>query len=197
MHLTLNRLAVLAVCLQHRFQGAAVSHIVKTVVRKSEEGRIKMPKLVIEAQCDVNGVGSVGFPDDYGFHLMLRCSHCGEETEKPAVVSTSDEVTGIRGATVSLRISCKLCDRKNDLKILGVFPYETQPQGWKKILELECRGMEPTKLILSDGSLIIKGTSGFEFEDAVITDREFYGYDEKEKTDVSLTDWETRVVKPS
>lgn len=156
-----------------------------------------MPKLALEAKCELNGIESVGFPKEYGFHLKIMCCNCGEVAPKPIVVSTEDSVEGIRGGSVSVKLTCKLCGRSNDLKLLSVFDYDKDAApNYKKIVVMECRGIEPTELLLADDvPMVIKSETGLELEDAFIADGEFYGYDEKAKTEVSVTEFETRVVK--
>lgn len=164
-----------------------------------------MPKVAVEAKGVLNGIKTISFPAGYGFHLKLKCCHCGEEAPKPVVVSQEDEVEGIRGAKVSVTVKCKFCKRANDLKILKANSYseEDSPQ-FKPILELECRGMEPTELLLADDSpLVIICESDYEIEEEesflLASDdsksSEFFGWDEKGSTDVSVEEFVMRVVR--
>jgi hypothetical protein len=161
-----------------------------------------MPKFAIEVKARFGGVSSVSVPDkvaaDFPWHVHLRCGSCGEESERPVIVAASDEVEGIRGATVSIKISCKLCARVNDLTVLtGKSEYTAEDSpSWKPFLFIEARGTEPTKVELPDDVyLSIKGDEGFEAEDALIENCEFYGFDEKLSKEMEVTDWEMRVVK--
>ncbi len=164
-----------------------------------------MPKVSIEAKGVLNGIETVSFPAEYGFHFKLKCCKCGEESPKPVVVSKEDEVEGIRGATVTVSIKCKLCGRTNDLKILKVGEYKAEDSPkFKPILELECRGMEPTELLLADDApLKMICESGYEIdeEEGFLTpsddgkSNEFFGWDEKGNTDVSIEEFEMRVVR--
>jgi hypothetical protein len=161
-----------------------------------------MPKFSVEVQAQLSGISSVSVPKseavDYPWYVALLCGSCGERSEKPVVVSASDEVEGIRGGNVSLKISCKLCKRVNDLTILpgeSSYTAEVSP-GWKEFLSIEARGTEPTEVALADDvPLSIKGLEGFEAEDAFISDGEFYGYDEKLSAEMVVTEWKMRVVK--
>jgi Eukaryotic protein of unknown function (DUF866) len=161
-----------------------------------------MPKFALEVKAQFTGVSSVSVPEkvapDFPWHVHLRCGSCGEESEKPVIVAASDQVEGIRGATVSIKISCKLCARVNDLTILpGKSEYTAADSpGWKPFLFIEARGTEPTKVEFPDNVyLSIKGDEGFEAEEALIDGSEFYGFDEKLATEMEVTDWEMRVVK--
>lgn len=163
-----------------------------------------MPKVSIEAKGVLNGIKTISFPADYGFHLKLKCCNCGEESPKPVVVSQEDEVEGIRGATVTVTIKCKLCERTNDLKILKINEYNAEDAPlFKSILDLECRGMEPTELLLADDTpLKIVCESGYEIEEESFLmtaddakSNEFFGWDEKGNTDVSVEEFVMRVVR--
>lgn len=158
-----------------------------------------MPKFFLEVKAQLQGVGSFAVNDDnYPWYISLRCGSCGEETTKPVVVSRSDDVEGIRGASVGMKISCKLCSRTNDLTILpgkSVYTSSNAP-SWKSFLEVEARGTEPIAIEFSDDSpLTLKGDSGFSADDALITDGEFYGYDESLSQEMSVTEFESRVTK--
>lgn len=157
-----------------------------------------MPKFKLEISAHLDGVKSISAPPDYPWHIILLCGKCGEKTEKPVVVSDSDQVEGLRGAVVNLRISCKLCKRASDLKILKsqlCYTIEECPE-WGALLELECRGSEPLKVLLADDvPLKMEGLEGFVFEDAFIEDDEFFSYDEDLNTEASVTEFTSRIVK--
>ena len=156
-----------------------------------------MPKVAVEATGFLDGISTISFPDDYGFLLKIKCCSCGELAPKPVVVSAEDEVQGVRGATVSLKLKCKFCKRVNDLKLLETQTFRADFEGeYQRILIMECRGCEPTELLFADDvPLIITGESGNKLEEPFLIDGEFYGYDDEAQTDVSVTEFETRVVK--
>lgn len=157
-----------------------------------------MPKFILKVSAQLDGVGSISVPEDYPWHIFFGCGNCGEKTEKPIVISESDEVEGIRGAMVNLKISCKLCARVNDVKLLPnghKYTADNSPD-WAPLLEMECRGTEPIQVLLADDvPLDIVGLEGFEFDDAFIVDGEFYSYDEKLNTEASVTEFKSRIVK--
>lgn len=157
-----------------------------------------MPKFTLEMSAQLDNIASLQTPEDYPWRLQFGCGNCGEKTAKPLVVMSSDLVEGIRGAQVNLKYTCRLCDRVNDIKLLEEniqYEAETAPE-WAPILRLECRGTEPLAVEMSDTvPLEIIGVSGFSFEDSILDDGEFYGYDEKEKTEASITEFQTRIVK--
>lgn len=157
---------------------------------------------MVEVQGQLKGVKAVSIPREsaaeYPWRLKLRCGSCGEQTEKPVVVSASDETEGIRGATVSLKITCKLCRRVNDLTILpseSVYTFDDCP-NWKPFLSLEARGTEPMDVEFADDyNLSVVGEDGFEADGAQIVDGEFYGYDENLSKEMEVTEWKMRVSK--
>lgn len=157
-----------------------------------------MPKHILEVCAQLDGVKSISVPQDYPWYVFLSCCNCGEKTQKPVVISESEKVEGIRRAVVNLKISCKLCMRVNEVKLLPADHKYTADQSpeWAPFLEMECRGIEPVQVLLADDvPLDIVGLEGFEFEDAFIADGEFYTYDEKLKTEASVTEFKSRIVK--
>jgi Eukaryotic protein of unknown function (DUF866) len=158
-----------------------------------------MPKFLLEVKAQLQGVAAFSVDhDSYPWYISLRCGSCGEETRKPVVVSRSDNVEGVRGASVGMKISCKLCSRTNDITILpGKSEYtSTDSPSWKPFLEVEARGTEPTTIEFSDEvPLSMKGEGKFAASDALIVDGEYYGYDEELSQEISVTEFETRVVK--
>lgn len=157
-----------------------------------------MPKFVLQLSAQLQGVSSFATPSEYPWHVTLGCGNCGEKTGKPVVLSSADHVEGIRGATVNMRITCKLCSRVNDVKVIEEGkPYtsENAPE-WGSFVVVECRGLELLDVAFADDvPLTILGAEGFVFEDAFIEDGEFYGYDEKLSAEASITELRTRVVR--
>lgn len=152
----------------------------------------------VEVSAQLENVSSISTPEEYPWHLKLRCSNCGEVAEKPVVVSASDNVEGIRGASVSVKINCKFCKRVNDLKIVREdFSYtDDMAPAWKPFLQVDCRGVQPVEWTpASDVPLVILGSEGFKCDDSFIEDGEYYGYDENMKTDVAVTELKVRIVK--
>lgn len=157
-----------------------------------------MPKFNIEASAQFQNIASLTIPEDYSWHISLLCGNCGEKPPKAIVLTFSDTIEGVRGATVHLRMTCKFCGRASDVKILSdqmTYTAEQAP-NWTPILLLECRGIEPKEVVLADDEpLIVKGEDGFLFEDALVEDGEFYSYDEKRKVEASITEFKMRIVK--
>lgn len=157
-----------------------------------------MPKFRFEVSAQLANVGLISVPEEYPWFLQLLCGNCGEQTQKPVVVTSNETVDGVRGGAVNLRMTCKLCNRVSDVKILqDQMSYSEQNSpDWAPFLLLDCRGTEPHKIMLSDDvSLIILGADGFNFEDAFVNDGEFYGWDEKRNVEASVTEFRTRIVK--
>lgn len=157
-----------------------------------------MPKFRVEVSALLENIGSFSTPKDYAFFMSLLCGNCGEKSPKPVVLIKSEELEGIRTGVVNLRRSCKLCDRVSEVKIVqDEMTYsESDSPGWAPFLLIECRGTEPSELMLSDDvPLIVVGTDGFQFEDVVLENGEYYGYDEKRKIEASISELQTRIVK--
>lgn len=157
-----------------------------------------MPKFTMQISAQLDGVSSISVPDDYPWYMRFGCGNCGEKTQKPVVISESDEVEGIRGANVNLKISCKFCGRVSDVRILPTkFKYTAEDSpDWASFLQVECRGNEPIEIGFADDvPLKMEGAEGFEFEEALLEDGEFYSYDEKLNKEASVTEFSMKIVK--
>ncbi|KAI0561128.1 hypothetical protein FGB62_92g022 [Gracilaria domingensis] len=155
-----------------------------------------MPKFSLQISAQLSNITSVEPPEDYPWHLILQCTSCGERTSKPVVLSTAEEVEGIRNAVVNLRLTCKLCGRVNDVKILKQHTYlEEKAPDWGELLTFECRGLQPVEWIIADDVPLEILASGGPLEDGFIEDGEFYGYDEKLGDEASVTEMKKRFEK--
>ncbi|PXF48377.1 hypothetical protein BWQ96_01837 [Gracilariopsis chorda] len=155
-----------------------------------------MPKFSLQVSAQLTNVTSIKPPDEYPWHLVLQCTSCGEKTSKPVVVSTSDEVEGIRKGVVSLKLTCKLCGRVNDVKLLqqGAYTEEASPD-WAEILSLECRGLQPLEWIVADDVPMEITSLNGPLEDGIIEDGEFYGFDEKLGEEANVTELTSKFEK--
>lgn len=155
-----------------------------------------MPKIRLEVSAQLNNITSVKTPEDYPWHISFQCTSCGEKRDRPVVISSSDEVDGIRGAVVTMKLTCKLCSRVNDIKIVREGEYtEEQSPNWGEFLLLECRGLQPVDWIASeDVPLEITSVNG-PLEDCFLENGEFYGYDEKLAQEATVTEFRTRFKK--
>lgn len=155
-----------------------------------------MPKFRLLVSAQLTNVTSIKPPEEYPWHLVLQCTSCGEKTSKPVVVSTADEVEGIRKGFVNLKLTCKLCGRVNDVKLLRQSAYtEEVSPDWAEILSLECRGLQPLEWIAADDvPMEIMSPSG-PLEDGIIENGEFYGFDEKLGEEANVTEMNSRFEK--
>lgn len=157
-----------------------------------------MPKFEVQVSGQFDNVESVSVPEDYPWFINFLCGNCGEKTPKPVVITRSEEVEGVRGGNVNCRMTCKLCSRVSDVKILqdGMTYSESDTPNWAPFLSIECRGNEPKDVMFSDDvPLIIVGTEGFNFEDGFLNDGEFFSWDEKRNVEASITEFHTRIMK--
>lgn len=157
-----------------------------------------MPRFVVNVSAELQNIESIKTPEDYPWYVSFVCGNCGERPPKPIVLRSSETVEGIRGASVNLRMTCKFCDRANDVAILSEDMEYTSSNApeWGPLLKIECRGIEPIDVTLADDvPLEIIGTDGFVFEDAFIQDGEYFGWDEKNKVEASITEFRLKVDK--
>ncbi|KAA8498639.1 UPF0587 protein [Porphyridium purpureum] len=161
-----------------------------------------MPIFTLEVRAHLDGVASVTAGADYDWMLWFTCTNCGEKTDNALVFHESDKVEQVRGAVVNLQVKCKFCERVNDASIVT---HKASPHtytsayapDWHPFCEFEARGMQPAAWEMMPG-LAIVGESGVKFDESVLESTgstyEFFGYDEKAKASVSITEWEYRIT---
>ncbi len=107
----------------------------------------------------------------------------------------SVEIPGGKG-TANLLIKDKLSGNVASISGLdakGSYPEYKDGDGWKTFAVLDCRGVEVTEWVINDEGFTAKNAGG-DIEDVEFDDGEFYGYDEKNDEDTSITETQTRVV---
>ena len=68
-------------------------------------------------QAETENVKRISVPSDHTFFLRLTCINCREEFPNAIGVSSDMVVEGLKGATVSVQMKCKGCDRVHDITI--------------------------------------------------------------------------------
>ena len=142
-------------------------------------------------RAELQNIDKVTLPSDYSLHIVFKCSSCNEETSKAVVFTAEDKIEGIRGSSVNLRLKCGFCSRTSEISIVDK-PFHYEGSGWKPLCILECRGMVPEKWILSDDPWTVIAESGAEIDDVVLEDSEYFGFDEKGMTEISITEFESK-----
>nr|CAG4645923.1 EOG090X0HQJ [Lynceus sp. MCZ IZ 141354] len=126
--------------------------------------------------------------DDFQWFLKLKCTSCGEETEKFVAFSVEDEhpLKGGRGSA-NMVYKCKLCSRENSIDIVkdSLLPYENQDNQFSKLITFDCRGLEPTAFDFSEGWMCEGLETGTKFMDVDLSD-DWAEYDEKGKCTVGV-----------
>lgn len=156
-----------------------------------------MPKFSVEASAQLQNIVSITVPHDYPWHVNLLCCSCRELHDRPAVITSSDVVEGV-GHDVNLRISCAFCGKKGTVKIVKDQLSYTQDHSpaWNSLLNLECRGVEPVEVVLADDvPFQFFGANKFLFEDAFLEDGEFFGWDDSNNVEASVTEFRLRIVR--
>lgn len=139
--------------------------------------------------------------------IQFKCSSCGEESGKYARLELNDKtpVPGGRGEA-NLVVKCKLCSRVNsagayltsfsfvteyssslsDLIPKSVAAYRQEDsENFRTIVQLECRGIEPTDCFFSRG-FVATSESGTTFPEVDLEEGEWVDYDDKNNASVGI-----------
>lgn len=176
-----------------------------------------MGKLSLEIKATLEGIEEMytNHPD-YSFSLKLKCTSCGESSDKWHDVIESQTFPGKTGRSENNYIAkCKLCGRENSLDILpgtnGKYPtntsyfsllwkcitgkYTNDDQGsFRTLVTFDCRGIEPTEFTPGEGWIVKAEESGKIFENVNLTEKEWVEYDEKSQQSIGIYEFESRFV---
>lgn len=153
-----------------------------------------MGKLALSLKASLNGVTNLSPVDEenYYYSFKVECTHCREKHPNWVGISRSEvhDIPKSKGEA-NFILKCRNCRR--DLSISFEEPfhvYKDEHSGERQnLLILECRGCEIIEF-QPDGEWQAEGTeSGTKFPEVDLSD-EWYDYDEKTQSEVSITDIE-------
>ncbi|XP_050512574.1 UPF0587 protein CG4646 [Diabrotica virgifera virgifera] len=158
-----------------------------------------MGKLSLQIKATLEGLEELytNHPD-YNFLLKLKCTSCGEESNKWHDVSEAVTFPGKTGKSENNYIAkCKLCSRENCLDIVpgSNGKYTNEDSGkFKTIVSFECRGIEPFEFAPSEGWIAKVEESNKIFDNINLTEKEWVEYDEKSQQSVGVYEFESKFV---
>ncbi|XP_063384384.1 UPF0587 protein GA18326 [Cydia fagiglandana] len=135
----------------------------------------------------------------YQWFLKLKCSSCGEVSEKFHDLTEADKVPQKHNRSeTNLLIKCKLCSRENSIDVIegsnGAFTNEDAGK-FKTLVIFDCRGVEPVDFEPKSGWIAEAEENGKKFEDVDLTEKEWVDYDEKNQTSVGVYELEWQFLK--
>ncbi|KAI6650202.1 hypothetical protein LOD99_6119 [Oopsacas minuta] len=135
---------------------------------------------------------------DYIWSLKLRCTACGESTQKWHTVNPLDTfpMAGGKGKA-NLIIKCKMCGRSNSVNMcvdfLTAYTSEDSEQ-FKTIVVVEGRGIEPYEF-LPNGEFVCEGTvTGTAFKGIALDSGDWADFDDASNLPVGIYDCNTQIV---
>lgn len=131
---------------------------------------------------------------NHSFSLKLKCTGCGEVSEKWHDITESEKFPGKTGRSENNYIAkCKMCGRENCLDIVpGSNASYTidDSEKFKSIVAFECRGIEPVDYRPTDGWIVSVEESNKVFNDVDLSEKEWVEYDEKIQDSVGIYEFE-------
>ncbi|CAH0663490.1 unnamed protein product, partial [Chilo suppressalis] len=135
----------------------------------------------------------------YQWFLKLKCSSCGEVTEKFHDLTEADKVPQKHNRSeTNLLIKCKLCSRENSIDVIegsnGAFT-NNDIGKFKTIVQFDCRGVEPVDFEPKSDWIAEAEENGKKFNDVDLSEKEWADYDEKNQTSVGVYELEWQFIK--
>lgn len=144
-------------------------------------------KVQLENVTDLEPVDTAESPYEYTF--TIECTKCREVHGKPVTINRFEqhELDSSRGAA-SFVFRCKNCKNEHSANISRTPAKVTENDKWVKILELDCRGLEVKEFIPEGRWQCVGAETNTSFTEVDLEDGEWYDYDEKAGSEVSVTD---------
>ncbi|XP_063715777.1 uncharacterized protein LOC134843572 [Symsagittifera roscoffensis] len=162
-----------------------------------------MVKLGIQVKCSLDNVTNLrpADPEDFGWCFTLKCPQCMEEHNKDVFISKSEtcDIQGSRG-TANFVMSCSFCKKHSSVDILenNAVYHLSDSEKFKTLMVADFRGIEPVAF-KADGEWKCSSESSsklFDIPDGAEMAKEgWYEYDEDAGCEVSVTEFETKIVK--
>lgn len=134
--------------------------------------------------------------EDYEWSFKFECTKCHEIGDNFVSFTSQDvtQITNSRGEA-NLVMKCKFCSSQGNASVIaGPFAYTIDNSEEKTtLLALECRGIEPVEFEPRD-EWTAKGTESDTTFDINMSENEFYDYDEKASTEVTIEEVEYSFV---
>ncbi|KAK8723827.1 hypothetical protein OTU49_011562 [Cherax quadricarinatus] len=156
-----------------------------------------MPVYKVAIRAQLENVTNLQAPgDDFQYCIKVKCTSCGEVTDKWQYVSADEqvEVPKSRG-TCNLLIKCKLCSRVNNADVLSDTkkPYTADDvPKFKEIIAFECRGISIAAFKFGDGWQCEGVESHTPFTDLNLDD-EWCEYDESADCPVGISELQYKI----
>jgi len=149
-----------------------------------------MVKINLKMKAHLEAIEKISSNDpDFQWFLKLKCTNCGEISDKWHDICLSETVSqkGGRGET-NFACKCKMCGRENTLDILSdsLKPYtKNDDEKFKAIVTFDCRGIEPVEFSPRAGWVVEAEDSGSIFKNVDLSD-DWVEYDERANRSVTI-----------
>ncbi|XP_018319686.1 UPF0587 protein CG4646 [Agrilus planipennis] len=135
---------------------------------------------------------------DYNYLLKMKCTNCGEVSDKWHDVSEARTYpTKMGKKDTHFLAKCKLCGRESSVDIVqgsnGSYTLECQG-NFKSIVTFECRGFEPIEFSPGPGWKVKVRETGNVF-DADLSEKEWVEYDEELGESFGIYEFASQFVK--
>eukprot|EP00188_Purpureofilum_apyrenoidigerum_P006049 Plantae.Rhodophyta-Purpureofilum_apyrenoidigerum.ctg8683.p1 GENE.Plantae.Rhodophyta-Purpureofilum_apyrenoidigerum.ctg8683~~Plantae.Rhodophyta-Purpureofilum_apyrenoidigerum.ctg8683.p1 ORF type:complete len:156 (-),score=33.27 Plantae.Rhodophyta-Purpureofilum_apyrenoidigerum.ctg8683:144-611(-) len=153
-----------------------------------------MPTFDLRIEAILENISSISAPNDYSWSFEFECGACGEKSPKPVTFTADHKVDLTRGGKATLQLKCKFCERMSDVSLLDGEHVYTASGEMTTFATLECRGTSPSTWNVIE-PLTMTGEKGYIFDDSEIENGEFFGYNEDQNQEASVTEFKYDIVR--
>lgn len=136
---------------------------------------------------------------EYAFFIKIKCSNCGEISDKWHVVTESERTQQSSRTPdgFNFYMKCKMCSRENTLDIIENCHYNVEEESgkFKTIAIFDCRGLEPTEFSPRQGWIVKSSENGQVFENVDLSEDDWVEYDQKNNNSVGIYEFKSKFIK--
>ncbi|CAD7089504.1 unnamed protein product [Hermetia illucens] len=137
---------------------------------------------------------------DYSFFLKLKCTNCGEESDKWHDITESERVQQSSRTPdgFNFYMKCKMCSRENTMDIIegSNATYTSDDAGkMKTIVTFDCRGVEPTDFSPRSGWIVKSSENGQTFDNVDLSEDDWVEYDQKNNNSIGIYEFQSSFIK--
>lgn len=157
-----------------------------------------MPVFYAQLKASLENISSIIPSKSYLWHFDFTCTKCHEPFPTTCSIDPDqeNEIKGSRG-TAQFVASCKFCKSSGNADVLvqTLKAYtEDDADQFKTVVEIEARGIEPTKWVISPGFLATCN-SGTEWTSVDFSQDDWAEYDEKDSLADCISEVSSRISK--
>ncbi|CDW71123.1 UNKNOWN [Stylonychia lemnae] len=152
--------------------------------------------LEIQFFATLENLQDLTLPLSEDWHFVVKCTHCNEQHPNTIYFNLQEikDIENARGKA-NYYSKCSYCKREGTILFLeSSFQTYNSSEKYQTVAKFECRGLEILEFV-PNGHFHAQSTASEEtFDDIVLTDKDWAGYDETGDASVGIYDFKSQII---